>query len=78
MWGALSGYARARAITRFIDGGVTVPGYTLVEAAVTDQLSRKYTAVLRADDLLDARPLVRASYHGTGRVVSLILQGTWD
>ncbi|MBV8757436.1 MAG: TonB-dependent receptor, partial [Deltaproteobacteria bacterium] len=74
----LSGYARFRTITQFIDGGVTVPGYTLVEAALTDQLSRAYVAVLRADDLLDARPLVRAAYHGTGRTISLILQGTWD
>jgi len=73
-----SGYARFRTITQFIDGGITVPGYTLVEAAVTDQLSRDYVAVLRCDDLLDARPLVRASYHGTGRTISLILQGTWD
>ncbi|HSN30399.1 MAG TPA: TonB-dependent receptor [Kofleriaceae bacterium] len=73
-----SGYARFRTITQFIDGGVTVPGYTLVEAALTDQLSRRYIAVLRGDDLLDARPLVRASYHGTGRTISLILQGTWD
>jgi outer membrane cobalamin receptor len=77
-FGAYSGYARARTITQFIDGGVTVPGYTLVEVALNDQLSPKYVAVLRVDDLLDARPLVRASYHGTGRVASLILQGTWD
>ena len=76
--GAFSGYARVRTITQFIDGGVTVPGYTLVEAAVNDQLSLKYVAVLRVDDALDSRPLVRAGYHGTGRVVSLILQGTWD
>ena len=78
MWGGYSGYVRARAITKFIDGGVTVPGYTLVEAALTDQLSKKYTLVFRIDDLLDARPLVRASYHGMGRVGSAILQGTWD
>jgi outer membrane cobalamin receptor len=76
--GAFSGYARVRTITQFVDGGVTVPGYTLVEAAVNDQLTPKYIAVLRIDDALDSRPLVRASYHGTGRVVSLILQGTWD
>lgn len=76
--GMISGYARVRTITQFVDGGVTVPGYTLVEAAVNGQLSPKYTVVLRIDDALDARPLVRASYHGTGRVASLILQGTWD
>ena len=67
-----------RTITQFIDGGTTVPGYTLVEAALNDQLSRDYVAVLRIDDALDSRPLVRAGYHGTGRVVSLILQGTWN
>jgi outer membrane cobalamin receptor len=78
MWGEYSGYVRARAISKFIDGGDTVPGYTLVEAALTDQLSKKYTLVFRIDDLLDARPLVRASYHGMGRVGSVILQGTWD
>jgi outer membrane cobalamin receptor len=73
-----SGYARVRTITQFIDGGVTVPGYTLVEGAATAVLSPKYTAVLRLDDALDSRPLVRAGYHGTGRVISVILQGSWD
>jgi outer membrane cobalamin receptor len=74
----VSGYARVRTITQFVDGGVTVPGYTLVEGAATAILSRAYTAVLRVDDALDARPLVRAGYHGTGRVISVILQGSWD
>ena len=75
---ALSGYARVRGISQFIDGGVTVPGYTLVEAAANWQISREYVSVLRVDDALDTRPLVRAGYHGTGRVISLIVQGTWD
>lgn len=74
----LSGYVRARAVSKFMDGGVSVPGYTLVEAAATAQLSKTYLGVLRIDDALDVRPLVRAGYHGTGRVVSLIVQGTWD
>jgi outer membrane cobalamin receptor len=78
MFGTITGYLRARTITSFMDGGTKVPGYTLVEAAVNDQITPKYVAVLRADDLLDVRPLVRASYHGSGRVISLILQGTWD
>jgi outer membrane cobalamin receptor len=77
-YATVAGYVRARAISEFLDGGTKVPGYTLVEAAINDQISPKYVVVLRADDLLDLRPLVRASYHGSGRVISLILQGTWD
>ena len=74
----ISTYARVRGISQFMDGGVTVPGYTLVEAAANWQISREYAGVLRIDDALDTRPLVRAGYHGTGRMLSLILQGTWD
>ncbi len=58
--------------------GAVVPGYYLLEASATAQITRKYLFVLRGDDLLDARPADRTGFSGPGRVISAILQGTWD
>ena len=71
------GARRAKYMSTALDGGMEVGNYTLVEANVTAQLG-DYLAVVRVDDLLDKRPEVRAGYPSTGRVVSLVLQGTWD
>jgi len=83
-------WARAQAGSRFsalgrvkyfgasIDQTTHVAGYALVEANVTAQITRQYLAVMRIDDLLDQRPETRAGYHSAGRVVSLVVQGTWD
>jgi hypothetical protein len=57
---------------------MNVGNYTLVEANVTAELGKHYLAVLRVDDALDKRPEVRAGFPSTGRVVSLVLQGSWD
>jgi outer membrane receptor protein involved in Fe transport len=70
--------ARAKYISTALDGGMEVGNYTLVEANVTAQLGKTYLAVVRVDDLLDKRPEVRAGFPSTGRVVSLVLQGSWD
>ncbi len=69
--------ARVRYFGLSLDQGKHVPGYTIVEASATAQLSKDYLAVLRCDDLLDARPETRAGYHDIFRVISLVLQGQW-
>lgn len=69
---------RARYLSTALDGGAEVGNYTLVEASVTAQLGKPYLAVLRVDDALDKRPEVRAGFPSAGRVVSLVLQGSWD
>jgi outer membrane receptor protein involved in Fe transport len=70
--------ARVLAFGSSIDQTKTVPGYTIVQATATAQLSREYLAVLRCDDLLDARPETRSGYHSAGRVISVVLQGQWQ
>ncbi len=52
--------------------------YTLVQTTATWQASKKYLIVLRADDLLNVAPMTRAGFSAPGRVISVILQGTWD
>ena len=51
--------------------------YTLVQATATWQATKEYLAVLRVDDLLDVAPITRAGFSLPGRVISLVLQGTW-
>jgi hypothetical protein len=70
--------ARVRYFGTFTDQGTTLPGYTLVEGTATAPLTRQYLAVLRIDDALDARPETRNGYHALGRVISLVVQGTWE
>ena len=74
----ISALARVRYFGSAIDQARLVDGYTVVEANVTAQITRQYLGVLRVDDLLDARPETRAGYHTAGRVVSLVVQGTWE
>ena len=66
------------ALDHFLDKGFEVGNYHLVEANVTAQLSKEYLAVLRVDDALDVRPETRMGYHSAGRVISVVLQGTWQ
>jgi len=70
--------ARVKYFGESIDKAMTVPGYTLLEASASAQLSREYLAVLRVEDLLDVRPETRAGYHTAGRVITLVLQGQWQ
>jgi outer membrane cobalamin receptor len=73
-----SGLARVTYFGSAIDQTKQVPGYTLVQANLTGQITKQYLAVLRVDDLLNARPETRAGYHTAGRVISIIMQGTWE
>jgi hypothetical protein len=73
-----SALARVKYFGAANDQAMRVDGYALVEANLTAQLTKQYLAVVRVDDLLNARPETRASYHAAGRVISLVMQGTWE
>jgi hypothetical protein len=70
--------ARVRYVGPTTDRGMDVGSYLLWEATATAQLGGDWLAVVRCDDLLDEAPETRSGYHQPGRVVSLIVQGTWD
>lgn len=74
----VSALVRAKYISTAFDNNAKVGNYVLVEANMTAQLGKRYLGVLRVDDALDRRPELRAGYPSTGRVVSLVLQGSWD
>jgi TonB-dependent Receptor Plug Domain/TonB dependent receptor len=74
----LSALARVTYASRSRDRGAGLGSYALVEASVAAQLASTYLAVLRVDDLLDARPESFAGDRGPGRQVSLVIQGTWE
>ena len=73
----VSALARVQFFGDSIDATKTVGSYTIVQATVSGAITPEYLAVLRVDDLLDVRPETRAGYHAAGRVISLVLQGTW-
>ncbi|HSK05855.1 MAG TPA: TonB-dependent receptor [Kofleriaceae bacterium] len=74
----ISVQARARYFGESIDKRATIPGYTTLEATITAPLTRQYLGVLRIDDLTDVRPETRTGYYTAGRVISLIVQATWE
>jgi outer membrane receptor protein involved in Fe transport len=74
----ISALARVKYFGSAIDQTKLVDGYTVVEANVSGQITKEFFGVLRIDDLLDARPETRAGYHTAGRVVSVVVQGTWE
>jgi outer membrane receptor protein involved in Fe transport len=76
--GRVSGVVRGRYFGSSLDRQVTTEAYSLVEANLTTQLAKAYMAVLRVDDALDRRPETRAGFYGPGRVISVVLQGTWE
>jgi len=73
-----SGLVRVRYFGESIDRGMTIGGYALVEATLTAQFSKEYLGVLRVEDALDQQPETRLGYHTAGRVISLVLQGSWQ
>ena len=75
---SLSLLARVRYAGAQVDQTIPLPSYTTVDATLASQLSPRYLAVLRCDDLFDHRPQIRAGYRTDGRVVTLVLQGSWD
>ncbi|HEX4419852.1 MAG TPA: TonB-dependent receptor plug domain-containing protein [Kofleriaceae bacterium] len=73
-----SGLARVSYFGQSISTGMTVPGYTIVELDASAQITKQYFVVVRCDDLLDEQPETRAGYHTPGRIISTVLQGTWE
>jgi outer membrane cobalamin receptor len=74
----ISALARLTYFGSAVDQTRRVDGYTLVEANLTAQITKQYLAVLRVDDLLNIAPETRAGYHMPGRVISIVMQGTWE
>ncbi len=70
--------ARLKYFGESIDKQMTVSGYATVEGNLTAQITKEYLGVLRVDDLLDEQPETRIGYHTAGRVVSIIIQGSWQ
>lgn len=68
---------RGRYQGEVVDRGEVRAASVLVEASVTVQV-RGWLGVVRCDDVLDERPETRSGYRAPGRVLSLIVQGTWD
>lgn len=74
----LSLLARGRYFGESVDRAVDVPGYSTLEATASWSITNEYLAVLRVDDVTDVAPETRDNYHAPGRVISLIVQGTWE
>jgi outer membrane cobalamin receptor len=75
---AISGLVRLKYYGESIDRMNTVEGYALLEGSVSWQISKEYLGVLRVDDALNVRPETRAGYHTAGRVIYVVLQGSWQ
>ena len=73
-----SAIARVKYFGKAIDQTRRVAGYATLEAGATAQITRQYLAVVRVDDVTDEQPETRAGYHTAGRVISLLVQGTWE
>ena len=73
-----SALARVVYFGRAIDQGQEVDGYATLQANLAAQITPQYLAVVNVDDLTDVRPQTRAGYHTAGRVISLMMQGTWQ
>jgi hypothetical protein len=69
---------RVRHAGESIDRMNTVSASTLVDASASAELGGDWLGVLRLDDMLDERPEVRSNVRGPGRVLSLVIQGTWN
>jgi hypothetical protein len=69
---------RARYAGGAIDLGARTPAYVVWEATASAQLGDDWLAVVRCDDILDEAPATRAGFHPPGRVVTVVVQGTWD
>ncbi len=74
----LSALARVRYAGEAIESGMITDAHFLVEGTLTAALSRAYLAVVRVEDALDEAPATRSGFTTAGRVVSVVLQGTWE
>ncbi len=60
------------------DQNVPLPGNTTIQLTATAPINKTWLAVVKCEDLLNAAPEIRAGYHTVGRVISFVLQGTWQ
>ena len=74
----LSLIGRAMYFGESLDQNVPLPGYTTLELTATAPIDKTWLAVVKCDDALNVAPEIRAGYHTVGRVVSFVLQGTWQ
>jgi outer membrane receptor protein involved in Fe transport len=74
----ISVLGRVKYFGESLDKTTDIAGYATVEATVTAPLTKQYLGVLRIDDLTDVRPETRKGYHSPGRVISLVVQGSWE
>ena len=70
---------RYRYTGTFVDQGVELDDYWLLDASSYYQVTRQIMAGLRVDNALDERYLDRAGgVYGIGRVILFTAQGTWE
>lgn len=74
----ISVLGRVKYFGESFDQGAAIPGYAIIDATVTAPITKEYLGVLRVDDVTDVRPETRKGYHTAGRVISLVVQGTWE
>jgi hypothetical protein len=74
----LSAQLRATYASATLDRGVPVASATVISADLSARLAGSYLATARIDDLANERPELHSGFHTAGRVVSLVLQVTWD
>jgi hypothetical protein len=75
----MSALARLTYFGDNVNQGMRLPGYLSLDVTATWQITRAYLAVVRGTDLTrDVGPQTRPGVFGPGRVVSLIVQGSFD
>jgi hypothetical protein len=70
--------ARARHFGESFDKRELVPAYSVLDATITAPLSREYLGVLRIEDATDEAPETRKGFRTAGRVIAVMLQGSWQ
>jgi outer membrane cobalamin receptor len=70
--------SRVMVVGASVDQNVVLPAYTTLELTGTAPINKTWLAVVKCQDLLNAAPEIRAGYHTVGRVVSFVVQGTWQ
>lgn len=83
-WGQVTARANLTGLVRVTffgesrNQGMTLAGYTQLEATGTWQITRQYMLVLRGADLTNTRPETRPGVFGPGRTVFAVFQASWD
>jgi outer membrane receptor protein involved in Fe transport len=70
--------ARARYFGDSVDKKLPVPGYTVFETTLSAPITKEYIGVLRVEDVTDVRPETRKGFYAPGRVLSFVVQASWE